>query len=42
MPDLFEKLKKNNMKIKGYPIHENWIDIGNPDDLKTASSKKYL
>ncbi len=42
MPDLFDKLKKNNMKIKGYPIHENWIDIGNPDDLKTASSKKYL
>ena len=27
------------MKIKGYPIHENWIDIGSPDDLEIANSK---
>ena len=31
--------QKNNMKIKGYPIHENWIDIGSPDDLEIANSK---
>ena len=33
MPDLFERLQKNNNKTVAYPMHEPWVDLGRPDDL---------
>ena len=35
MPDLFESLIKNNEKVIAFPIHEYWMDIGRPADLKS-------
>ena len=32
MPNLFEKLKKKNLRTIVYPIHEPWADIGIPED----------
>jgi NDP-sugar pyrophosphorylase family protein len=37
MPVLLNKLKERSLKLVAFPIHEPWIDIGNPDDLKNAS-----
>ena len=34
MPEFFKVLKKNKFKIKIYPCHEHWFDIGTPHDLK--------
>jgi len=33
MPTLFERMRENSAKLAAYPIHENWVDIGQPDDL---------
>lgn len=44
MPDLFEKLiqRQKCYKLIAYPLHENWLDIGNPSDLNTANKiQKY-
>jgi len=35
MPELFEVLIKNNEKVVAFPIHEHWLDIGRPADLKS-------
>lgn len=40
MNEFIEKLKKNKKKIKIYPIHEYWLDIGTP--LKLKEFQKYL
>ncbi len=32
MPNIFERLKKKNLKTVVYPIHEPWADIGMPED----------
>lgn len=37
MPNLFEKIQKNGLRVLAYPMYEPWIDIGNPDDLKIAN-----
>jgi len=37
MPDLFKKINKKNLKSLAYPIHERWMDIGNPTDLNNAN-----
>lgn len=34
MPILFERLKTKTERIVAYPIHEPWLDVGRPDDLK--------
>ncbi len=36
MPTLFERLRDNSEKLVAYPIHENWVDVGLPDDLSRA------
>ena len=36
MPTLFDRLKKEDMRTIAYPIHEHWLDVGRPDDLKAA------
>jgi dTDP-glucose pyrophosphorylase len=37
MPKLFEKLQKQSKKVVAYPIHEGWLDIGQPDELLKAN-----
>ena len=32
MPNIFERLKKKNLRTVVYPIHEPWADIGMPED----------
>jgi len=35
MPQLYEVLIENNEKVIAFPIHEHWLDIGRPADLKS-------
>ena len=37
MPMLFEQLKAKSKRTIAYPMHEPWLDVGRPDDLKIAS-----
>lgn len=41
MPTLFEKIQKNEKRIVAYPIHEQWLDIGLPDELLKAIELDY-
>jgi len=34
--DLFETLRKKNKNVCVYEVQEDWIDVGQPDDLKKA------
>ncbi len=36
MPTLFELLQKEGDKVLAYPVHEQWLDVGHPDDLQKA------
>lgn len=36
MPALFERLKLAGKRTVAYPMHEPWLDVGRPDDLKQA------
>jgi dTDP-glucose pyrophosphorylase len=38
MPSLFEILQKRAERLVAYPIHEPWLDVGRPEDLKIARS----
>jgi len=37
MPILFERLKTKAKRTVAYPMHEPWLDVGRPDDLKVAN-----
>jgi dTDP-glucose pyrophosphorylase/CBS domain-containing protein len=37
MPTLFSRLKEIDARTIVYPMHEPWLDVGRPDDLKQAS-----
>jgi dTDP-glucose pyrophosphorylase/CBS domain-containing protein len=37
MPTLFEEIRKRGHKTIVYPIHEKWMDVGNPEDLSKAT-----
>ena len=39
MPSLFEMLKIQGDRIVAYPMHEPWLDIGRPDDLRLANAE---
>ena len=39
MPFLFELLRKDSKRIIAYPMHEPWLDVGVPDDLKKANKE---
>ena len=39
MPTLFEKLQLEGRPTIAYPMHELWLDVGRPDDLKIANSR---
>ncbi|MBU6149529.1 MAG: nucleotidyltransferase family protein [Verrucomicrobia bacterium] len=34
MPELIMRINRNKMKTIAYPMHEPWLDIGKPEDLK--------
>ena len=36
MPTLFQRLQKESKMVVAYPIHERWLDIGQPDQLQKA------
>ena len=36
MPDLLNRGREIGLKVGLFPIHEPWIDVGRPDDLKRA------
>ena len=36
MPMLFERLHNTKKRTVAYPMHEPWLDVGRPDDLKQA------
>ena len=38
MPTLFERLQEQAKRTVAYPMHEPWLDVGRPDDLKQANS----
>lgn len=38
MPELFSRAKERNLRTIAYPMHEPWLDIGRPNDLKHARS----
>ena len=35
MPAVLASLVKNQKKVAVFPMRENWIDVGRPDDLET-------
>jgi dTDP-glucose pyrophosphorylase len=39
MTDFFDRLIQGGEKICAYPIHESWIDVGRPEDLKNVDPK---
>ncbi|MDA7541827.1 nucleotidyltransferase family protein [Gammaproteobacteria bacterium] len=39
MTTLFKKINEKNNKVIAYPIHETWLDVGRPDDLKLANKE---
>lgn len=38
MPTLFERLQAQTKRTIAYPMHEPWLDVGRPDDLRIANS----
>jgi dTDP-glucose pyrophosphorylase/CBS domain-containing protein len=36
MPILIDRIKAGNGSVFGFPIHEDWIDVGRKEDLETA------
>lgn len=39
MPSLFEIAGKNSERTVAYPVHEQWLDVGRPDDLQQAKNQ---
>lgn len=39
MPDLIREVLADGHAVRGFPIHEYWIDIGRADDLARASNE---
>ena len=38
MPALFERLQAHACRTVAYPMHEPWLDVGRPDDLRRANA----
>jgi dTDP-glucose pyrophosphorylase len=39
MPTLFERLQAVAKRTVAYPMHEPWLDVGQPDDLSRANNE---
>jgi len=42
MPVLFERLQAKAQRTVAYPMHEPWLDVGRPDDLKQANTENQI
>ena len=40
MPILFERLHSRKKRTVAYPMHEPWLDVGQPSDLQAANNNK--
>jgi dTDP-glucose pyrophosphorylase len=40
MPTLFERLQARTQRTVAYPMHEPWLDVGRPEDLKLANLER--
>ena len=40
MPGLFERLQLQSLRTLAYPMHEPWLDVGSPNDLKVINNQK--
>ena len=38
MPTLFERIRAAGNDTIAYPMHEPWLDVGQPADLEMANS----
>lgn len=38
MPMFINKIIKKSCSVIAYPLHEKWMDVGSPDDLKVANT----
>lgn len=38
MPDLLERARQAGHVIAAFPVHEEWLDVGRPDDYRAAQS----
>jgi len=38
MPTLFERLRRDGRRTIVFPLHEQWLDVGRPDDLALAEA----
>ena len=41
MPTLFNSIQQQNLRTVAYLIHEQWLDVGLPDELRKASELNY-
>lgn len=39
MPTLFERLQEKLKRTVAYPMHEPWLDVGRPEDLRHANGQ---
>jgi dTDP-glucose pyrophosphorylase len=39
MPTLFEHLQEQSRRTVAYPMHEPWLDVGRPEDLRHANGQ---
>ena len=42
MPTLFERLQAKEKRTIAYPMHEPWLDVGQPSDLKYANIENQI
>jgi dTDP-glucose pyrophosphorylase len=40
MPVLFQRLQERKQRTVAYPMHEPWLDVGRPEDLKRARDER--
>lgn len=40
MPTLFTRLQEKKGRTIAYPMHEPWLDVGRPEDLKRANKER--
>lgn len=39
MPDLLRMLTKSDHRVAAYPVHEYWVDVGRPEELRRANEE---
>ena len=39
MPDLVTLAIDRGLRVEGFPLHESWLDVGTPDDFRTAQDR---